>query len=88
MQIVGAKHFVLLPALAVAGVQERELDVGTYFRGKDGLEVRMEEGDKVPFATWDPDDPRNGGEGKCGGILRPTRVTLGEGDMLYLPAMW
>lgn len=91
MQIVGEKHFVLLPPIAVAMVGERELRGGRYVRnGSKGLGVRMDgeedEGGKVPFATWDPDG--DGVEGKYVGLVKPMRVTLEAGDMLYLPAMW
>jgi len=87
VQIRGKKSFVLLPALAVAVVEERVLDVGRYVRGGEGeLVVEMEKGEKVPFATWDPD--ASGEKGKYGGLVREMRVELGEGDVLYLPAMW
>lgn len=81
---------MLIPPVGVAGVGEKLLDVGKYVRGEDGvLDVVMEEGEKVPFATWDPDDPRPGGDrGKHSRLLKPMRVTLKAGDMLYLPAMW
>lgn len=86
--MAGEKHFVLIPPVGVAGVGERVLDVGTYVRGEGAeLEVAMEEGERIPFATWDPDDPREGEKGYAG-LLRPMRVTLNAGDMLYLPAMW
>ena len=52
----------------------------------------MEEGDRVPFATWDPDCvDKDEGESewtKYAKFARPVRVTLEEGDMLYLPALW
>ncbi|KAF2180961.1 Clavaminate synthase-like protein [Zopfia rhizophila CBS 207.26] len=41
----------------------------------------------VPFATWDPDDP-NTRPTPFSTHSRPLRVTLDEGDMLYLPALW
>lgn len=90
VQVAGEKHFVLIPPVGVAGVGEKFLDVGKYARREDGeLDVVMEEGEKVPFATWDPDDPRPGEEGsKYSRLLKPMRVTLKAGDMLYLPAMW
>lgn len=48
--------------------------------------VKREEGEKVPFAVWDPDGK---GEGtRYSELARPVRVTLGKGDMLYLPALW
>ncbi len=68
-----------------------------------GLVLEREEGaDGVPFPTWDPDGVSIGGregvEGATAGevvegnefadVVRPVRVTLYPGDMLYLPAMW
>jgi jumonji domain-containing protein 7 len=50
------------------------------------LVVKREEGEKVPFAVWDPDGK---GEGtRYSELARPVRVTLAKGDMLYLPALW
>lgn len=98
VQVRGEKRFVLLPPVAVAMVGERELEGATYVREGGELVVRMDregdgggglggEGSRVPFATWDPDDGMMG-DGKYMGLLRPMRVTLKAGDMLYLPAMW
>ncbi|TVY91541.1 JmjC domain-containing protein, partial [Lachnellula willkommii] len=88
VQIIGQKHFVLLPPLAYACVNEKEMSPGSYVRG-EGVEllVKREDGDRVPFALWDPDGL--GGEGtRYSGLARPVRVSLGKGDMLYLPALW
>ncbi|KAK3501676.1 cupin-like domain-containing protein [Neurospora crassa] len=60
---------------------------------KGGLELVMEKdsetGEKVtvPFAIWDPDKPEENATGYSK-LAEPMRVTLEEGDMLYLPAMW
>lgn len=43
--------------------------------------------ERVPFATWDPDQPATNA-GPHSSMVEPVRVTLGKGDMLYLPAMW
>lgn len=48
--------------------------------------VTREEGAKVPFAVWDPDG--KGEETMYSSLARPMRVSLGRGDMLYLPALW
>ena len=90
VQIIGQKRFVLLPGLAYACVAEKALRPASYVRSKDGgLEILEEDGDRVPFAIWDPDV----GEGKeietrYSKFARPMRVTLEESDMLYLPAQW
>lgn len=89
VQIVGRKHFVLLPPVEAVCVGEREVRAATYKRDGEGrLVVRDDEGgEMVPTATWDPDEPgvrRTGFEG----LSRPVRVSLEEGDILYLPALW
>ncbi|KAK0643093.1 cupin-like domain-containing protein [Cercophora newfieldiana] len=90
VQILGRKHFVLLPPHCQPCVNEKPLKPAQYHRAADGsgLELRLDEqGEDVPFATWDPDRP---GEETTGysGLAEPMRVTLEPGDMLYLPAMW
>ena len=49
--------------------------------------LRLENGDDVPFATWDPDEGQVRAT-RYSSLATPVRVTLGPGDMLYLPAMW
>jgi jumonji domain-containing protein 7 len=92
VQIIGEKDFSLLPPLAYACVAERELTPASYVRTRDGtLEIKEEEGDKVPFATWDPEEGDSAGDGnetKYSKYATPMRVTLRKGDMLYLPALW
>jgi peptidyl-lysine (3S)-dioxygenase / protease len=90
VQIIGQKHFVLLPGLSYACVSEKELQPATYVRSKDGgLEILGEDGDRVPFATWDPDVGEGKGlRTKYTKFARPMRVTLEKSDMLYLPAQW
>jgi peptidyl-lysine (3S)-dioxygenase / protease len=88
VQVAGQKHFVLLPALCQPCVNEQQLPSNSYARQGDKLVlVRDEEGDNVPFATWDPDQPHLRAT-KYSALARPLRVTLNPGDMLYLPAMW
>lgn len=87
VQIIGQKHFVLLPPLDYACVNEQELPPASYRRREDrSLEIVREADDKVPFATWDPD--RSGNETAYSHLAKPMRVTLMPGDMLYLPALW
>ena len=78
---------MLLPPLAYACVNEKELVPASYVRIEDGFEMRREEGEKVPFAAWDPDSPEESGT-TYSQYARPVRLTLEEGDMLYLPALW
>ncbi|KAI4862135.1 putative pla2g4b [Hypoxylon rubiginosum] len=88
VQVAGAKHFVLLPALCQPCVNERALAPASYSRGENRLRLRAEDrGDRVPFAVWDPDVPDVRAT-KYSHLARPLRVTLNPGDMLYLPAMW
>ena len=51
------------------------------------LELEPETDDPVPFATWDPDRPRDNTT-PYSHLADPMRVTLEPGDMLYLPCMW
>jgi jumonji domain-containing protein 7 len=91
VQIIGEKHFTLLPPLAYACVAERELTPASYVRDGDGtLEIKEEDGDKVTFATWDPDrdEGEDGYETRYSKYSTPVRVMLRKGDMLYLPALW
>lgn len=107
MQVIGQKHFVLLPPVAWAGVGERVLRGASYQRrvanpleispnlrsenGGTGFDIIEEEGDGVPFATWDPDSrvgPEDGNGTKYSRYVEPMRASLMEGDMLYLPSLW
>ncbi|KAI9718413.1 MAG: hypothetical protein M1812_004134 [Candelaria pacifica] len=89
VQIVGRKSFVLVPPIEAVCVRERELRSATYVRDGEGRLVVRDDvgGGLVPTATWDPDEQ---GEERTGfeGMSRPVRVSLEEGDMLYLPALW
>ena len=111
VQILGKKHFVLLPPVDAPCVNEREVLAGTYApkprRGlaedtvpelegnslkptteDEELVVQIDEPvSYVPFATWDPDVPHLNAT-PYSTYARPMRVTLEEGDMLYLPALW
>lgn len=94
VQVQGQKHFVLLPPHCHPCVNEKLLRPGTYARNErdsrlylvmDGSE--SDESDAVPFAIWDPDQPGKNAT-PYSKLVEPMRVTLQQGDMLYLPAMW
>lgn len=115
VQILGRKHFVLLPPVDAPCVNEQAVLAGTYApkepedskKRSGGAEDTEPEGEAestrpateelviqidepatyVPFATWDPDAPGEN-ETPYSMLARPMRVTLEEGDMLYLPALW
>ncbi|KAG5938447.1 hypothetical protein E4U53_008009 [Claviceps sorghi] len=88
VQIIGKKHFVLLPPICHPCMNEALLKPATYIRDDQGLSLRLDQGpDLVPFVTWDPDAPLDRPT-PWSRFARPMRVTLNPGDMLYLPAMW
>jgi jumonji domain-containing protein 7 len=92
IQILGQKHFVLLPPVESACVNERALLAATYRpRHEDAPDELLPHVDKpdeyIPFATWDPDKPKQNTT-PFSHYSQPLRVTLDEGDMLYLPALW
>lgn len=69
------------------------MPAATYVRDEDdGLVIVEDAGaEKVPFATWDPDvEPgsEEARETRYSKFAEPMRVTLGKGDMLYLPTLW
>lgn len=96
VQVLGRKHFVLLPSVETLCVNERVLPAATYvacptlpnedeeFKLKPKLD---DPPSSVPFATWDPDVP-NARATELTSLSRPLRVTLEPGDLLYLPALW
>ncbi|KAI9870519.1 MAG: hypothetical protein M1823_008715, partial [Watsoniomyces obsoletus] len=97
--ILGQKHFVLLPPVEAACVNEKSVLAATYTpKHEDGssssalkredLVIKVDEPEEfVPFATWDP-DMSNANTTPYSQYSQPLRVTLDEGDMLYLPALW
>lgn len=88
VQVLGRKHFVLLPPLCYPCVNEQMLPLATYARTEKGMELRLDEGEEtVPLATWDPEDPEKNVT-EFSHLAKPVHVTLEPGDMLYLPAMW
>ncbi|OQO10224.1 hypothetical protein B0A48_04581 [Cryoendolithus antarcticus] len=91
IQIIGQKHFVLLPPVEVACVNEQPATRARYVpaSGETGKLVIGVDGvaEAVPTPTWDPDEPSVRATAYSG-LSRPLRVTLDPGDMFYLPAMW
>ncbi|KAF1927692.1 Clavaminate synthase-like protein [Didymella exigua CBS 183.55] len=101
VQILGRKHFVLLPPVDAPCVNERSVLAGTYApRRRDHAAEGAEDAETeklviqidepatyVPFATWDPDVPSVNAT-PYSKYAQPMRVALDEGDMLYLPALW
>jgi jumonji domain-containing protein 7 len=97
IQIRGQKHFTLLPPHASACVNDAVLPAATYnplpktseANGipQELVETLDEPSESVPFPTWDPDCPDKNPT-RFSALCQPLRVTLGPGDMLYLPALW
>ncbi|KAF2733843.1 Clavaminate synthase-like protein [Polyplosphaeria fusca] len=95
IQVLGQKHFTLLPPICAPCVNEMGVLAATYrprssapAAGYDDLVMQVDEpSEYVPFAAWDPDSPERNGT-KYSRLAQPMRVTLGEGDVLYLPALW
>ena len=84
VQIIGCKDFVLLPPLATACVNEQFLPSATY---DTDMSLIPDPPTQVPCAAWDPDLP-NENATPFSHLIRPLRVRLNPGDMLYLPALW
>ena len=98
VQVLGQKHFVLLPPLCQPCVNEQPLKQYNYARAAGSFQLvpetqeagdqgQTEDADTVPFALWDPDEPSER-QTEYSALAEPMRVTLNPGDMLYLPAMW
>lgn len=95
VQVGGQKHFVLLPPIEMPCVNEQAITKARYepadaplSDGKGAFVVKPDEnGESVPVALWDPDEPEKRAS-EYSVLSQPLRVTLNEGDMLYLPAMW
>ncbi|KAK2598970.1 hypothetical protein QQS21_005575 [Conoideocrella luteorostrata] len=88
VQVIGRKHFVLLPPVCHPCMNEVFLTQATYERDDGKLSIRLDKNaDLVPFVTWDPDHPETNST-VLSKYAHPMRVTLNPGDMLYLPAMW
>ena len=100
VQVVGQKHFVLLPPIEQPCVNEVELAQYRYASSsKDAststdmdwdlpLEIQPQpETEPIPVAVWDPEAPEHH-RTPYSQFSRPLRVTLEAGDMMYLPAQW
>ncbi|BFZ55424.1 hypothetical protein PYCC9005_002465 [Savitreella phatthalungensis] len=75
MQVTGRKRFILWPPEDVAFMREREYPSGRY--RADMTIDRSEVPVAWPMPAWPPDARAS-----------PMQVTLNEGELLYLPAMW
>lgn len=91
VQIIGQKHFVLLPPIEMPCVNEVNLTHTRYTpaaEGNDELRIEVQDGeDQIPVAVWDPEEPELR-RSEYSHLSKPLKVTLQEGDMMYLPAMW
>ncbi|VDB87963.1 Bgt-3379 [Blumeria graminis f. sp. tritici] len=90
VQLLGRKHFRLLPPCALVCVAETPLPPAAYLKSPSGTwRIRHEPGPPVPLPTWDPDaGPAQAQRTPYSHLVVPLAVTLEKGDMLYLPAQW
>lgn len=91
--IRGQKHFVLLSPLEMPCIHEQLLPRARFVNGPqhnaatDGFTIEISQDEElVPVPTWDPDEPCTRTT-SYSHMAKPLRVTLNEGDMLYLPSM-
>ncbi|EME86261.1 uncharacterized protein MYCFIDRAFT_88328 [Pseudocercospora fijiensis CIRAD86] len=91
VQVRGQKHFVLLPPVDMPCVNEKPVACGRYQPSSETsleFEPRLQaDAEPVPVPTWDPDEPQTRAT-EFSSLSKPTRISLNEGDMFYLPAMW
>lgn len=90
VQIRGQKHFVLLAPVEMPCVNEQSLPQVRYEPNPEGderLVIKMNDDvERIPVAVWDPHEPEKRAS-PYSKLANPLRITLNEGDMLYLPAM-
>ncbi|KAK7606688.1 cupin-like domain-containing protein [Phyllosticta paracitricarpa] len=104
VQVLGRKHFTLMPPVESACVNEQELPAARYgpryMNGEKGaeeslpdeqlrdLEVKMAEGSEKVPCPIWDPDAPTKRTSPFSDLAQPLKVTLESGDMLYLPAMW
>jgi jumonji domain-containing protein 7 len=92
VQVRGQKIFTLLPPIEMPCVNETPLPFGRYRPdpqdgGKLEAKANVDDDELRPVPVWDPEDPKVRPT-KYSRLSRPLRVTLEDGDMMYLPALW
>ena len=91
IQIRGKKHFTLLPPVEMPCVNETLIPNARYRPSeKDSEQMEIEvdpAADFIPVPIWDPDQPKERAT-PYSRHSKASRVTLNEGDIMYLPAMW
>ncbi|KAF7194055.1 Bifunctional peptidase and (3S)-lysyl hydroxylase Jmjd7 [Pseudocercospora fuligena] len=91
VQVRGQKHFVLLPPVEMPCVNEKPVPFARYQPSSENsfeLKPRLkEDAEPIPVPTWDPDEPESRAT-EYSALSQPMRISLNEGDMFYLPAMW
>ena len=97
VQVMGSKNFTILPPVAAPCMNEKYLACATYQAMDLESDIDVTSGSlvpridipeqKIPFPTWDPDFPSRR-PSLFSRQARPMSITLNEGDMLYLPALW
>ncbi|KXS93861.1 hypothetical protein AC578_3413 [Pseudocercospora eumusae] len=91
VQVRGQKHFVLLPPVEMPCVNEKPVPFARFQpTSENSLELTpllKPDADPIPVPTWDPDEPQLRAT-EYSVLSQPIRISLNEGDMFYLPAMW